>query len=64
MSTSPDEQGARRDCSDAPATGMKAAAEQLVALIEEFAAVLSEGHAPPAFAERLAQLRQTAERLI
>ena len=43
---------------------MEAIAEQLVALVEEFEAALSEGHVPPAFAERLTQFRQTAERLI
>jgi len=48
---------------DAPASEIEAVAEQLVALVEEFEAALSEGHVPPAFAERLAQLRQTAERL-
>jgi hypothetical protein len=43
---------------------MEAVANQLVALVEEFEAALSEGHVPPDFRERLAQVRQTAERLI
>jgi hypothetical protein len=43
---------------------MDAVAEQLVALVEEFEAALSEGHVAPAFAERLAQLRQTAKTLV
>jgi hypothetical protein len=43
---------------------VEAVAEQLVALVEEFEAALSEGHVPPAFAERLAELRQIAERTI
>jgi hypothetical protein len=42
---------------------MEAVAEQLVALVEEFEAALSEGHVPPEFAKRLAQLRKTAERV-
>ena len=64
MSRSTDQQEPAHDHRDAPASEMDAVAEQLVALVEEFEAALSEGHVPPAFAERLAQLRQTAERLI
>lgn len=64
MSTSPDEQDPIRDCPDAPQAELEAVAEQLVALVEEFEAALNEGHVPPAFAERLAQLRQSAERLV
>jgi hypothetical protein len=45
-----------------PGSNIEAVATQLVALIEEFEAALSEGHVPPAFAERLAELRQAAER--
>lgn len=59
MSTSPDQQEPKRDYRDAPAS----VAEQLIALVAEFEAELSEGHVPPAFAERLAQLRRSAERL-
>ena len=63
MSTFPDQQEPTPD-PDAPASEFEAVAEQLVALFEEFEAVLSDGHIPPAFTERLAQLRQTAKRLI
>ena len=62
MSTFPDQQEPTRDGGDA--SEMEAVAEQLIALVEEFEAALSEGHVPPAFAERLTQLRQTAERLV
>ena len=64
MSTSPDQQEPTDQYWGAPASEMEAVAEQLVALVEEFEAALSEGQIPPAFAERVAQLRQTAERLI
>ena len=63
MSMSPDQQEPTRDYRDDPASDIEAVAEQLVALVEEFEAALSEGHVPPEFAERLAQLRKTAERL-
>jgi hypothetical protein len=63
MSMSPDQQEPTRDYRDDPASDIETVAEQLVALVGEFEAALSEGHVPPAFAERLAQLRQTAERL-
>ena len=55
MSTFPDQQEPTRDGGDA--SEMEAVAEQLIALVEEFEAALSEGHVPPAFAERLTQLR-------
>lgn len=64
MSTSADEQEPTRDFRDAPGSEMEALAEELIALVEEFEAALSEGHVPPAFAERLSHLRQTAERLV
>jgi hypothetical protein len=64
MSTSPDQQGPTHDYGKSPASNVEAVAEQLVALVEEFEAALSEGHVPPAFAERLAELRQIAERTI
>ena len=62
MSTIPDQEptGDFRE----KASEMDAVAEQFLALVEEFEAALSEGHVVPAFAERLAELRQTAERLI
>jgi len=63
VSTVPDQEPIR-DCRETLASEMEAVAEQLVALVEEFEAALCEGHVPPAFAERLAELRQTAERLI
>ena len=43
---------------------IEAVAEQLVILLKEFEAELSDGRVPLAFAERLAELRHTAERLI
>jgi hypothetical protein len=64
MSTSPDQQGPTHDYRESPASKVEAVAEQLVALVEEFEAALSEGHVPPAFAKRLAELRQIAERTI
>ena len=64
MSTSPDEQESTRHYGDASASEIEAVANDLVALVEEFEAGISGGHVPPAFAERLAELRQTAERLI
>jgi hypothetical protein len=39
-------------------------ADQFVALLDEFETALSEGFVPWAFAERLSELRHTAERLI
>lgn len=64
MSTSPDEQGSTRRHGDAWASEIEAVSQELVALVEEFEAGMNEGHVPPAFAERLAELRQTAERLL
>jgi hypothetical protein len=61
MSTTQDQKSVR-DYWEVPE--MEAVAEQLVALVEEFEAALSGGHVPPKFADRLAKLRQTAERLI
>ena len=63
MSTSPDQQGPTHDYRESPASKEEAVAEHLVALVEEFEAALSAGHVPAAFTERLARLRQTAERL-
>jgi len=63
MSTRPDQQEPARGYRDAATSEMGAIAEQLVTLVDEFEAALSEGHVPPAFTERLAQLRQTAEGL-
>jgi hypothetical protein len=64
MSASPDEDGPEPECPGFLAPEVAAVAEQLVALVEEFEEQLNEGHVPPAFAERLSQLRETAERLI
>lgn len=61
MSATPDELEPARDDRDALACEVEALAEQLVALVEEFEAKLSEGQVPPAFAERLAQLRESAK---
>ena len=64
MSTRPDEQASQPLFRDASASEIEAVAERLIALVEEFEATISEGHLPPVFAERLAQLRQSAGRLI
>ena len=64
MSAIPEQQAPTHDSPEPPASEMEAVARQLVALVAEFEAALSEGHVPPAFAERIAQLRQTAEGLI
>lgn len=63
MSTRPDTQGPAPRSRGVSASEVEALANKLVALVEEFEAELSEGHVPRAFAERLAQLRKTAERL-
>jgi hypothetical protein len=63
MIATPDQEPTR-DFRETQTSEMAAVAEQLLALVEEFEAALSDGHVPPAFSERLAQLRQTAERLI
>ena len=64
MSATPDQQELSRDSWESAASDMEIVANQLVALVEEFEAALSEGHVPPAFTERLARVRQTVERLI
>ena len=63
MSPAPEGKAASRN-QDAHASEIEVLAEDLVALVDEFEAALSEGKAPSAFAERLAQLLQSAERLI
>ena len=62
MSTTPSQEPTRGS-PEAAAFEMEAVAKQLVALVDEFEVALGQGHVPPAFAERLAQLRQSAERL-
>jgi hypothetical protein len=71
MSTSPHEREAKpqrgasaAEIEAASAAEIEAVATELVALVEEFEAAIRGGHVPPAFAERLAELRQTAERLM
>ena len=63
MSSAPDGQFASQH-QDARASEIEVLADEFLAFVEEFEAALSEGHVPPAFAERLAQLRQSTERLI
>jgi hypothetical protein len=63
MSSAPEGQGVSQD-RDARASEIEVLADDFVAFIEEFEAALSEGRVPPAFADRLARLLQTAERLI
>jgi len=64
MSTSPKEQESMHHHGGAWASKIEAVANELLALVEEFEAGFSSGHVPPAFAERLAHLRQTAESLV
>lgn len=49
---------------DASASKIETVADELIALVEEFEASINAGQVPPAFADRLAQLRQNAEGLI
>jgi molecular chaperone GrpE (heat shock protein) len=49
---------------EARASEIEGLADNFLAFIEEFEAALSEGHVPPAFQERLAQLQKSAERQI
>ena len=63
MSSARDGQTASR-LQDACASGIEVLADDLIALVEEFEAALGKGKVPPAFAERLGQLLQSAERLI
>jgi len=53
----------RRDWG-ASAPEIEAVANELVALVEKFKGRISGGQIPAEFAERLAELRQAAERLI
>ena len=64
MSTSPDEQESTHHYGDAAASETEAVAKELLTLVDEFEAEISGAHVPPAFTERLAELRQIAERLI
>jgi hypothetical protein len=64
VSTSPDEFKFALDDRHGAATDIEAVAEDLLDLVDEFESAIRVGEAPPLFAERLARLRQTAERLI
>jgi hypothetical protein len=64
MTLLPDQKGPPRESPEAFASEMEAVAAELVALVEEFEGALSEGLVPPAFTERLAQIRLMAERLV
>jgi hypothetical protein len=64
VNTSSSELDSARHDRDARASEIEAVADHLVALVEEFEIALSEGRVPSAFAERLTELRHTAERLI
>lgn len=62
MSSARDGQAASRDRA-VRSSEAKILAEDFIALIDEFEVALSQGRAPPVFAERLAQLIQFAQRL-
>ena len=47
MSASPDEERPQPEYPDSSVAGVEAVAEQLIALVEEFEAQLTEGHVPP-----------------
>jgi len=64
MSTSPKEQDSTLHDGDASAYGIERVANELLGLFDEFEAEISRGHVPRAFAERLTEIRQTAEGLI
>ena len=64
MRTSPDKSNSGRPYRNAGISEIEALADQLVALFEEFEVELSEGRVPSAFAERLTELRHSAERLM
>jgi hypothetical protein len=64
VSMSSNELGSGRRYTDDRASEIEVVADQLVALLEEFEAAVSEGYVPPALAVRLTELRHTAERLI
>ena len=64
MSSSPDQSLLLPRDEDVRLSEIEALADNLVALVDEFDASISKGRVPPAFAERLAELRQTVERLI
>lgn len=64
MSSLPDKQALGRRSQDVRASQIEALAEDLIVLVEEFEATLSQGRAPFVFAERLAQLQRTGEHRI
>jgi hypothetical protein len=64
MSTRPDQRALADRDRAAPVPEIKAVADKLVALVEEFEATISNGRVPREFAEQLAQLRRSAGRLV
>jgi hypothetical protein len=64
MSTSPDEGESTLRYGDGSTSEIETVANELLALVDELEAGFSGGNLPPAFVERLAGLRETAERLI
>ena len=64
MSAARDKQSGDRGDRHGRVCEIEALADKLIALVEEFEATISEGRVPPAFERRLAELRQSAERLI
>jgi hypothetical protein len=63
MSSAPDGQFSSHH-QDARACEIEALADDFLAFTEEFEAALGENRVPPSFADRLAHLLQSAERLI
>ena len=64
MSTRPDNAEPLRCYPAASVSEIEAIAEDLIVLVEEFEFAMREGVVPREFAERLSELRQSAERII
>jgi hypothetical protein len=64
MSPRPDSAEPLRCHPSASVSEIEAVAEDLIVLVEEFEFAMREGVVPREFAERLSELRQSAERII
>ena len=63
MSTRPDNAEPLRCHPAASVSEIEAVAEDLIVLVEDFEFAIREGVVPREFAERLSELRQSAERM-